>query len=128
MLWRLILGWKDGFMTMFKPPMGRMSATRRSPASALRFFLFEQTKYGYYMDVTQAVFSAISCIMFIAVAYSAYDPDSVQVCPAKTWQADDGSAAGTGRLPPRGSWTALPAAAPAPAHCLTTPPHPSAGH
>jgi hypothetical protein len=79
MVWRLILGWKDGFMTMFKAPKGRMGISKRSPASALRFFLFDQTNYGYYMDVTQAVFSAISCIMFIAVAYSAYDPTSVQV-------------------------------------------------
>lgn len=30
------------------------------------------------MDIIQATFSAISCIMFISVAYSAYDPDSVQ--------------------------------------------------
>jgi hypothetical protein len=30
------------------------------------------------MDILQAVFSTISCIMFISVAYAAYDPDSVQ--------------------------------------------------
>lgn len=70
-------------MSMFKAPLGR-HGDRRSPASALRFFLFEQTKHGYYMDVTQAVFSAISCLMFIAVAYSAYDPVSVQVRARKS--------------------------------------------
>jgi hypothetical protein len=58
-------------------PVGR-HGNRRSPASALRFYLFEQTRYGYYMDILQAVFSTISCLMFISVAYAAYDPDSVQ--------------------------------------------------
>lgn len=57
--------------------MGR-HGNKRSPAAALRFFLFEQTKWGYWMDVTQATFSVISCLMFISVAYAAYDPESVQ--------------------------------------------------
>jgi len=77
MLWRLLLNWRSGFMAMFKAPVGR-HGNKRSPASALRFWLFEQTPYGYYMDIAQAAFSAISCIMFISVAYAAYDPDSVQ--------------------------------------------------
>jgi hypothetical protein len=78
MVWRLLTAFSDGLLTVFKPPIGRRGQ-QRSPASALRFFLFERSQYGYYMDIAQAVFSAISCIMFIAVAYSSYDPVSVQV-------------------------------------------------
>lgn len=78
MLWRLLWHWQEGFMTMFKAPIGRKGATR-APASALRFWLFNKTKYGYYMDVVQAAFSAISCIMFITVSYAAFDPEGVQV-------------------------------------------------
>jgi len=128
MLWRFLLNWRqNGFMAMFKAPLGRVG-DKRSPASALRFFLFQETSLGYWADVaqvsrirrlghrtckvlgdrpiictfmhispifsltlgtltqhprtrlvvTQAVFSAISCIMFITVAYSAYDPEILQ--------------------------------------------------
>jgi voltage-gated potassium channel len=75
--WRLLFGWKRGLMAAIEAPIGRHGNTR-SPASALRFYLFEQTKVGYYMDITQAVLSTISCIMFIFVAYAAYDPEGVQ--------------------------------------------------
>jgi voltage-gated potassium channel Kch len=36
MLWRLLINWRDGFMAMFRPPVGR-HAEKRSPAAALRF-------------------------------------------------------------------------------------------
>jgi hypothetical protein len=62
---------------MFEAPVGR-HGNQRSPAAALRFYLFEQTRIGFWMDILQACFSTVSCIMFIAVAYSSYDPDSVQ--------------------------------------------------
>lgn len=78
MLWRLALNWKDGFTAMFRAPLGRQGNVR-TPSAALRFALFQQTGIGYTLDVTQAVFSAISCFMFICVAYSTYDPESVQV-------------------------------------------------
>ncbi len=52
MLWRLQKGWKEGFMTMLRAPNGR-TGSKRSPASALRFFLFQQSSVGYYMDVAQ---------------------------------------------------------------------------
>lgn len=77
MLWRLALNWKDGFLAMFAAPLGRKGNVR-TPSAALRFALFQQSSIGYTLDVTQAIFSAISCIMFICVAYSTYDPDSVQ--------------------------------------------------
>lgn len=73
----LIAGRANGLLAAVTPPVGRVGA-QRTPASALRFLLFELTPWGYYMDLAQAAFSAISCLMFIAVAYSSYDPVSVQ--------------------------------------------------
>jgi hypothetical protein len=55
MLWRLVrnLGRKDlGFMVMLKAPLGRVG-DKRSPAAALRFFLFQETSLGYYADLAQ---------------------------------------------------------------------------
>ena len=124
MLWRLLRSARSkslGFMVMLKAPIGRIG-DKRSPAAALRFFLFQETSLGYYADLAQvrgwrrwpsssarllfflsrrraspppasapplppthparrcpqALFSAISCLMFIAVSYSAYDPEILQ--------------------------------------------------
>jgi hypothetical protein len=55
MLWRLLrsAGSKSlGFMVMLKAPIGRIG-DKRSPAAALRFFLFQETSLGYYADLAQ---------------------------------------------------------------------------
>ena len=55
MLWRLARSARSkscGFMTMFKAPIGRVG-DKRSPAAALRFFLFQETPLGYYADLAQ---------------------------------------------------------------------------
>ena len=39
-------------MVMLKAPIGRVG-DKRSPAAALRFFLFQETSLGYYADVAQ---------------------------------------------------------------------------
>lgn len=55
MLWRLARSARSkscGFMTMFKAPIGRVG-DKRSPAAALRFFLFQETQLGYYADLAQ---------------------------------------------------------------------------
>ena len=56
---------------MFSPP----PFTGRKPlASRVRSWLYAHTPYGYYLDVAQASCSAISCILFIVVSYSAMEP------------------------------------------------------
>ncbi len=52
MLWRVLLRRKEGISAGLVAPMGRVG-DRRSPASALRFFLFQQTQLGYALDVLQ---------------------------------------------------------------------------
>ena len=78
MSWRLLLGGRaKGLHVVVEAPIGR-HGNQRSPAAALRFYLFEQTRIGYWMDITQAALSTVSCIMFIFVAYASYDPEGVQ--------------------------------------------------
>jgi len=52
LLSRLLRNPRAGFMVMFRPPVGRVG-DKRSPASALRFFLFQETSLGYWADVAQ---------------------------------------------------------------------------
>jgi hypothetical protein len=55
MLWRAVRSLRSrsfGFMVMLKAPIGRVG-DKRSPAAALRFFLFQETSLGYYADVAQ---------------------------------------------------------------------------
>jgi hypothetical protein len=52
MLNRLLLRWQEGLSALLRPPIGRVG-DKRSPAAALRFVLFQQTQYGYYLDVLQ---------------------------------------------------------------------------
>jgi hypothetical protein len=52
MAWRIVLRTKEGLSAALVAPIGRMG-DRRSPASALRFFLFHQTGLGYMLDVAQ---------------------------------------------------------------------------
>ena len=52
MLWRVLLRHKEGLSAGLAAPIGRVG-DRRSPASALRFFLFQQTQLGYALDVLQ---------------------------------------------------------------------------
>ena len=55
MLWRLARSARNkscGFMSMLRAPLGRVG-DKRSPAAALRFFLFQETQLGYYADLAQ---------------------------------------------------------------------------
>ena len=63
LLWRLLLNWRHaGFMVMFKAPLGRVG-DKRSPASALRFFLFQETSLGYWADVAQVSVCVQTCFL-----------------------------------------------------------------
>jgi hypothetical protein len=52
MIWRFLRGWRDGLSTMLRAPVGRVGE-KRSPAAALRFFLFQESSLGYWADVAQ---------------------------------------------------------------------------
>lgn len=52
MLWRLTCRWHEGLSAAVRAPIGRLG-DKRSPAAALRFFLFTATPYGGYLDVVQ---------------------------------------------------------------------------
>ncbi len=52
LLSRFLRNPRGGVMVMFRAPVGRVG-DKRSPASALRFFLFQETSLGYWADVAQ---------------------------------------------------------------------------
>jgi len=52
MLWRFVARWREGLSVMLRPPVGR-HGDKRSPAAALRFFLFQESSVGYWADVAQ---------------------------------------------------------------------------
>lgn len=73
MLWRLLTRHREGLMAMFSPPYDLVAEKRRL-SSRVRHYLFQRTSHGFKMDIIQAVFSAVSCLLFILISYASSEP------------------------------------------------------
>jgi hypothetical protein len=79
MLMRLLRrGKSEGLNAMLTPP-GANTYRIRPLASRVRSFLYARTSYGQLIDITQALFSGISCALFIVVAYLSIEPEGVAI-------------------------------------------------
>ena len=58
-----------GVSAMFAP-MPSFNPKRRALSSQLRSFLYAHSRWGYWLDVGQAVCSAVSCVLYIVVSYT----------------------------------------------------------
>lgn len=73
-----------GVSAMFSP-MPTMSR-RRALASQFRSYLYAHSPWGYWLDLGQAVCSAISCLLFIIVAYTSVEYDWVTDLEVSVWR------------------------------------------
>jgi hypothetical protein len=73
MLFRLAMHAQDGVASMLQARVSRWGEPK-TPASLLRTWMYQRTKYGYYLDTAQAVLSAVSCLLFIVVSYAMIEP------------------------------------------------------
>jgi hypothetical protein len=66
----------EGLMAMFNPAVD-LDPGKRRLSSRLRVLLYQRTAYGRYIDIVQALFSAISCILYITISYMPSEPEWV---------------------------------------------------
>lgn len=73
MLRLLKRGKAEGLNAMLVAPVV-VDPRLRGFASRVRTYLYARTSYGQIIDITQAFFSGVSCIFYIAVAYMPSEP------------------------------------------------------
>lgn len=74
MLFRLLTrSAHEGLVAMFTPPVDLIPSKRRL-SSRVRGYLYQQSRWGSLLDTVQALFSLISCVLFIVISYQSAEP------------------------------------------------------